>query len=209
MTEVIPTIIAKDFQELKEKIRKVEPYVSWAQLDVMDGKFVKNTTWNNPKELKELETGLGLEAHLMIENPEEKIDDWINSGVKRIIIHYESTKNVRELIIKIRKAGLDVGIAINPETDIKVFNGLVDYIDLIMVMTVRPGRGGQKFLEESLGKIKDLRERYENVKISVDGGINLETAPKAIQAVANILSVNSAIFKSGDIEKTINDLKTL
>ena len=88
-------------------------------------------------------------------------------------------------------------------------NGLVDYIDLIMVMTVRPGRGGQKFLKESLVKIKDLRERYRDVKISVDGGINLETASKVIQAGANVLSVGSAIFKSEDIEKTINELKAL
>ncbi len=207
MIEIIPTIIAKDFQELEEKVKKIEPHVEWAQLDIMDGKFVDNETWNNPNELKNLKTDLDLEAHLMIESPEEKIDDWISSGVKRIIIHYESTKNIRDLIIKIRKAGLDVGIAINPETDIKVFNGLVNYIDLIMVMTVHPGRGGQKFLEESLAKIKDLRERYRDVKISVDGGINLETAPKVIQAGANMLSVGSVVFKSDNIEKTINDLK--
>lgn len=207
MTEVIPTIIAKDFQEVKEKIKQVEPYVSWAQLDIMDGQFVKNSTWNNPKEVRELETKLDLEAHLMVKNPGEKINDWIDSGVKRIIVHYEAVENIRDLIIQIRKAGLDVGIAINPETDIKVLNGLVDYIDLIMVMTVHPGRGGQKFLEESLVKIKDLRERYRDVKISVDGGINLETAPKVIQAGANILSVGSAIFKSENIEKTIKELK--
>lgn len=207
MIEVIPTIIAKDFQELEEKIKKIEPHVKWAQLDIMDGKFVDNETWNNPNELKNLKTDLDLEVHLMIENPEEKIDDWISSGVKRIIIHYESTKNIRDLIIKIRKVGLDVGIAINPETDIKVFNGLVNYIDLIMVMTVRPGRGGQKFLEESLTKIKGLRERYRDVKISVDGGINFETAPKVIQAGANMLSVGSVVFKSDNIEETIEKLK--
>jgi len=209
MIEIIPTIIAKDFQELKKKIKKVEPYIKWAQLDVMDGKFVDNQTWNNPEELKNLETVLDLEAHLMIQNPEEKIDNWIDSGVKRIIVHYESTENIRDLIIKIRKAGLDIGVALNPETDIRFLNGLVDYIDLILVMSVRPGRGGQEFMEESLTKIKDLRERYESVKISVDGGINLETASKIIQAGADVLSVGSAIFESKDIEKTINDFKKL
>jgi len=104
MIEIIPTIIAKDFQELEEKIKKVEPYVEWVQLDVMDGQFVENATWDKPTDLKNLETNLNLEAHLMIQNPEENIDDWIESGVKRIIIHFESTDQPKEAIERIKKA---------------------------------------------------------------------------------------------------------
>ena len=125
MIEVIPTIIAKDFQELQEKIKKIEPYSEWVQLDIMDGRFVENTTWNNPEELKNLKTNLNIETHLMIQNPEEKIDDWIKSGAKRIIFHYEATENREEVIKKIKEAGLEVGLAINPETPI---DGLAPFI---------------------------------------------------------------------------------
>ena len=207
MIEIIPTIIAKDFKELEEKIRKVEPYVDWVQLDVMDGQFVANSTWNKPADLKNLKTNLKLEAHLMIKNPEENIDDWIESGLKRIIIHFESTKQPEEVIRKIRGAGLETGIAINPETPIEIVDDFIARLDLILVMTVQPGRGGQTFLEETLDKIKNLRDKYKDVNIEVDGGINPETAPKVIQAGANLLASGNAIFKSDDIEETILRLK--
>jgi ribulose-phosphate 3-epimerase len=209
MIQVIPTIIAKDFQELQEKIKKVEPYVDWVQLDVMDGQFVDNATWNNPADLKNLETSLKLEAHLMIQNPELVIDDWIDSGGKRIIFHYESTEQPEKIIERIKKAGLEVGLAINPETPIEIVNKFIGQLDLVLVMTVYPGHGGQEFLEEALSKIKKLRKKYKNVNIEVDGGINLETAPKVIQVGANILASGSAIFKSEDIQQTIEGLKGL
>ncbi len=209
MIQVIPTIIAKDFQELQEKIKKVEGYVKWVQLDVMDGRFVKNSTWNEPADLKNLETNLNLEAHLMIQSPEENIDDWIASGLERIIIHFESTNQAKEIIERIKKAGLAVGLAINPETSTEVVDDFIKQLDLVLVMTVQPGRGGQKFLEETLVKIKDLRDKYKNVNIEVDGGINLDTAKKAVEAGANILASGSAVFKSKDINQTIQNLKKI
>ena len=207
MIEVIPTIIAKDFEELQAKVKKVESYVEWVQLDVMDGQFVENSTWNNPTDLKNLETNLKLEVHLMINNPEEHIDDWIDSGVQRIIFHYTSTKKHKEIIEKVKKAGLQVGLAINPETPIEVVDDFIGQLDLALVMTVQPGRGGQEFLKETLVKIKQLREKYKDVNIGVDGGINPETASKVIQAGANLLASGSAVFNSDDIEKTIQALK--
>ncbi|MBU4030981.1 ribulose-phosphate 3-epimerase [Patescibacteria group bacterium] len=209
MTQVIPAIIAKDFEELKDKIKQIEPFVEWAQLDVMDGKFVDNTTWSNPSDLKKLKTNLKLEAHLMVEKPEDVIDDWIKSGVKRIIIHYEATKKLDKIIKKIQDAGLEASIAINPETSA---NELISFLNVssilsVLIMTVRPGRGGQEFIEATLGKIRALRERDENVKIEVDGGINLETAQKVVRAGADILAVGSAIFKSEDIKKSIEELE--
>ncbi len=207
MIEVIPTIIAKDFQELQEKVRKVEPYVEWIQLDVMDGQFVDNATWNNPTDLSDLKTNLKLEAHLMISNPEEHLDEWIASGVKRIIIHFESTKQPGEVIRRIKQAGLEAGLAINPETPAEVVDDFINQLDSILVMTVRPGRGGQRFLEETLDKVKDLRSKYQDVNIGVDGGINSETAPRVIEAGANLLAAGTAIFQSNNIEQTINELK--
>jgi ribulose-phosphate 3-epimerase len=207
MIEIIPTIIAKDFQELQEKVSKVEPYVEWVQLDVMDGQFVDNATWNNPADLSDLKTSLKMEVHLMISNPEEYLDEWIASGVKRIIIHFESTKQPEEVIRRIKQAGLEVGLAINPETSVEVVDSFIDRLDMVLVMSVRPGRGGQQFLEETLDKVKDLRSKYQNVNIGVDGGINSETAPKVIEAGANLLAAGTAIFQSDNIEQTIKELK--
>ena len=207
MIQVIPAIIAKDFEELQEKIKKVEPYVDWVQLDVMDGQFVDNATWRNPADLRNLETSLKSEVHLMVENPEEVIDNWIESGVRRIIFHYESTNKHQEIIKRVKKAELEVGIAINPETPIKAVENFISQLDLVLIMTVHPGQGGQEFLKETLDKIKQLRENYKDVNIGVDGGINLETAPKVIQAGANFLASGSAIFKSNNIKETIKQLK--
>lgn len=214
MIQIVPAIIAKDFQEISEKIKKIESYVKWAQLDVMDGAFVNNLTWpyaergkNSSSDLKKLKTNLNLEAHLMINNPEEVIDDWINSGVKRIIFHYEATDKHQEILDKIKKAGLEVGLAINPETLLETIDNFIEKLDLVLIMTVNPGFGGQGFLNESVDKIKQLRENYKDVKIEVDGGINLETAPRVIKAGANILAVGTAIFKSENIEKTIKELE--
>ena len=216
MIQVIPAIITKDFNELDEKIKIVEPYFKWAQLDIMDGKFVNNFTWpyaeqgkNNPSDLKKIKTNLKLEAHLMIENLEDNIDNWINSGVKRIIFHYEAVDNCREIIERIKEAELEVGLAINPNTDISAIDNFIKEIDLVLIMTVDPGFGGQDFLISSFDKIRQLREKYENVNIGVDGGINLENAPKVIIAGANILYTGTTIFKSGDIKKTIKKLKNI
>jgi len=215
MIQVIPTIIAKDFQELQEKIKKIELYVEWAQLDIMDGDFVNNSTWphaergkTNPVDLKELETNLNLEAHLMINNLEEVLDDWISSGVKRIIFHYEATDKHEEIIEKIKESGLEVGLAINPETSLEKIDDFIKKLDLVLIMTVIPGFGGQEFLEETLDKIKELRGDYKDVNIEVDGGINLESASKVIQAGANLLASGSVIFKSNNIEETIKALKS-
>jgi len=209
MVEVIPTIIAKDFNELQEKIKKVESFVDWVQIDVMDGQFVENITWNEPTDLKKIETSLNLEVHLMIKEPEKYINQWISSGVKRIVFHIEATDKIREVIDQIKQAGLGVGLAINPETPIEAVDQFIDQLDLVLVMTVNPGQGGQEFLKQNLGKIKQLRAKYKRVKIGVDGGINLETAPEAVQSGANLLASGTAIFKSDNIEQTVNTLKNL
>ncbi len=207
MIEIIPAIIAKDFNELKEKIEKVEPYVDWVQLDVMDGKFVNNSTWNNPGELKGLETNLKLEAHLMIESPEQIINQWIESGVKRIIFHYGSTDKHGEILDKIREKGLEAGMAINPGMPIETIESFVPKLDLILVMTVEPGKGGQELISDTLAKVKRLQDIYPDKKIQVDGGVNLENAKELIGTGADILIVGSAIFKSDNIKETINQLK--
>ncbi|MBU1136765.1 ribulose-phosphate 3-epimerase [Patescibacteria group bacterium] len=214
MTEIIPAVIAQNFNELEEKIKKVEPDVDWVQLDIMDGRFVNESTWpyaepgkNNPAELKNLKTKVNLEAHLMIAQPIETVEDWIDSGVKRIIFHYEATDQPEEVIEKIKKSNLEVGLAINPATPIEVLDEYLADLDLILIMTVEPGRGGQELLPETLAKIKKLRQSYPNLKIEADGGVNLKTALEVIRAGANILAVGSVIFNSKNIKETINQMK--
>ncbi|OPL12072.1 MAG: hypothetical protein AVO34_02360 [Firmicutes bacterium ML8_F2] len=207
MIQIIPVIMVESFEELKSRIKKVEPYVDWVQLDVMDGHFVNNQTWGDPIELKDLETDLNIEVHLMVRNPEEEVDQWIDSGVERIIIHYESTNQHKEIIKKIKQAGLEFGLAISPETPIETVDNFIQDLDLVLVMTVNPGQGGQDLIEETLGKIKQLRKKYKDVNIEVDGGINPKTAPLVIRAGANLLASGSAIFKSDNPRKAIEDLK--
>ncbi len=210
MAKVIPAIIAKDFQDLTEKVKKIEPHVEWAQLDIMDGEFVDNLTWpytnGGLAEIKRMKTDLNLEAHLMVQDPERVIDQWIVSGVKRIIFHYESTKKHQEIIEKINQSGLEAGIAINPETSVNVLNEFLP-LRLVLVMTVNPGRGGQKFMAKTLDKIRFLREKYPEMEIEVDGGINPETAQEAVKAGANLLASGSAIFNSQNIAQTIKQMK--
>lgn len=196
--EIIPTILVKSFEEVQEKIRKVENYVNWVQMDIMDGRFVDNKTWDNPQDLKNFKTKIKLEAHLMIEKPEQKIDDWLEV-VDRVIIHYEATEN----IIKDKR----VGLAINPETPIEKVKPFLEDLDLVLIMTVNPGKGGQEFKPEVLGKIKSLREIWPDGNIEVDGGINPETAKKAISAGANLICAGTYIFNSENTKQAIEDLK--
>lgn len=218
IVEIVPAIIAKNFEELERKIRQVEPYVKSVQIDIMDGIFVSNKTWNNPEELKNIKTNLEIEAHLMVEDVVGEAEKWLNSGVKRILAHWEAmTEDLRfkiyELRKKIQEKGIEFGIVLNLETPINVlsdFSSIINYqLLIIQLMSIaKIGAHGYPFSEEVIPKIKALREKYPDVKISVDGGINLENAKRVKEAGADILVVGSTIFESKDIGKIINGLKS-
>lgn len=216
MAQVVPAIIAENFKELEEKIRSVEGLVEWVQIDIMDGKFVVQKTFNRPLELVNLKTSLKLEAHLMIEHPWNFIQDWISAGARRILVHYEAVgfrldaENVFEnMIIQCHLTGCEFGIVLNPETPIDVLDPYMLKVDIIQVMGVKPGRAGQQFQDRDLLKIQSLREKYPGVKIEVDGGVNDETAPKILKAGADILVVGSYIWSASDKKKAIEDLKNI
>ncbi len=221
MIEIIPAIIALDFEELEKKVRLVEPYVGWAQIDVMDGEFTPLKSFNNPKKLKDLKTLLNLEAHLMINHPEKVIEEWIDSGVKRILVHFESTNKFEELIKKIKDSGLKVGVALKLETPVMVINDLIKKIDVVQLMGIAEiGYYGRLFDDRVLEKIKILRAKHPNVKIEIDGGINLENAKKVIKAGVNHIVVGSYIFSQSsetinknvvelNIKKAIDKLKNI
>ncbi|TSC53567.1 MAG: ribulose-phosphate 3-epimerase [Parcubacteria group bacterium LiPW_39] len=213
MPEIIPAIIAKDFEDLKNKIKLVEPYVKTVQLDIMDGVFVPNITWRNPADLANLETPLFLEAHLMIANPHQFLNEWFKSKVERIILHWEAIQisdfrlRISDLIQEMHKKNKEFGLALNLETQISVLDDFIDKIDLVLLMSVNPGFAGQEFQESVIPKIAALRQEYPDVKIGVDGGINLQNVKKLVEAGADFLAVGSAIFEAENPAKVINQLK--
>ncbi|KKU85980.1 MAG: Ribulose-phosphate 3-epimerase [Parcubacteria group bacterium GW2011_GWA2_47_9] len=218
--EVIPVIIEKTFPAIARKIRLVESYVNWIQLDIADGIFVPNETWNNPEELNAGDFAAHLEAHLMIVEPEKHFQKWLNAGVKRIIAHIEAmgqrekgvgpSRSIMDMAEAVRRSGGEFGIAVNIETGLSSFGDhFASYLDLILVMTVPTGFGGQKFNEGALAKIKSLRQAFPHVKLEVDGGINPETAKKCRDAGADTLVAGSHIFTSPDVEAAIKQLQAV
>jgi ribulose-phosphate 3-epimerase len=205
--EIIPSINVDNFEDAKEQIRLVEPYVKWAHLDVSDGVFTKHVSWHDPKDLVGYKTKLKLEVHLMINEPEKEIDQWLQKNVSRIIFHQESTKNHQLLIDKIHDAKKEAGIAIKPDTPwLKLFP-YITKVDLIQLLAVNPGPSGQQFNEGILHKLGHIRSVCKECNIEIDGGINKRIAGKLIHAGANALVASSAIFKASNIKKAIEELK--
>lgn len=202
MIEIIPTVLEKDFKKVKEKIKLVEDYVNWVQIDIMDGIFVNNETWNKPQKI---DTKIKLEAHLMVQNPEKVIDDWLKV-VDRVIIHFESTRKIKKIIDKVHKKGKQIGLALNPETNIASTIPFLKDLDLVLIMTIQPGWGGQELKPWTLDKVKFLRKKYKG-DIQVDGGVNDENIKDIKKAGANLICVGTYIFKSKDIKQAIQSLK--
>ena len=207
---VAPSILSADFSKLGEEIKKAEMSGSdWIHVDVMDGHFVPNLTIGAPvvKSIRNT-TKLPLDVHLMIENPEKYIDDFILAGSDIITFHYEAVENPLDLITKIKYKGVKAGISIKPKTSAKEIFSFLDKVDLALVMTVEPGFGGQKFMDDCALKIKDIRSvAPENLIIEVDGGINNETAKICKDYGVNALVAGNYIYKSNDIKKAIESLR--
>jgi len=209
MTEIIPAIIGKDINEIAQKILLVKPYVKWVQIDVSDGIFTPNITWNNPEELNVISPGVLLEIHLMIASPAKYFNDWVASGAKRIIIHVNNQSHQEEVAAMAKKAkdkGVSFGIALTPEVLVKDIKNLVLVADVVLLLAVSPGFSGQKFDESILKKIGNLRKEFGNVIIEVDGGINPAVAKKCVAAGADILVSASYIFTSPNIKEAIENL---
>lgn len=217
MAEVIPVIFVKTFDELKEKIKAIEPCVNTVQLDVADGLFVNNETFWQPEDLVKLETKIFLEAHLMIEAPHYALDRWLASVAGRLIMHWEaidkipnSQFSISDLIKKVHDSGKEIGLALNPETSISVLENFINEIDLVLLMSVNPGFSGQEFQPSVIPKISALRQKHPNVKIEVDGGINLQNAVDLLKAGADFLAVGSAVFNaSRDVCSAVEDFKKI
>ena len=207
---VSPSILSADFANLERDIKKVEKAgADWLHIDVMDGHFVPNITIGVPvvKSIKQV-TNLPLDVHLMIENPEEYIKAFAAAGADIITFHYEAVENVEETIELIKSFGIKAGMSIKPLTNPEDVLEYLPLLDLLLIMTVEPGFGGQQFMQDCAEKIPVIKFLApENLIIQVDGGINAETARICTQYGANSLVAGNYIYKSADIEQAVKSLK--
>lgn len=207
MVEIIPSINVRTFEEVQERVKKIEPYVKWCHLDVTDGVFSKHLTWHDPRDLLNLETSLNVEAHLMVTEPEKIIDQWLVKPVKRVIVHLEAASDMDLIIKKCRETSVEIGLAINPETFWGRLEPWFGKCDIYQVLAVHPGPSGQQIQDEIYDKVIHICKVCPACIIEVDGGINPETAKKAVGSGANLLVAGAHIFGSKDIKKAVEELK--
>ncbi|MFH1326474.1 MAG: hypothetical protein ABIH48_03320 [Candidatus Falkowbacteria bacterium] len=206
--KIIPAINADNFNEIKDKIKLIEPYVDWVQLDVADNTFTNNTIWHNPKDLFDLQTNLNIEVHLMINDIESRVEEWLIPQVKRVIFHIETAKDSNLVIEKIKKAGKEPGMAVGPDgswTDVAHYRGKVNFFQ---ILGVKPGLPGQKMDENVYENIKELKKFCKSCIIEVDGGVNVDNSKALMEAGADILCAASTIF-NGNVKENIEKLKNV
>lgn len=204
--KIAPSILSADFGKLNEEIASVEDHADYMHVDVMDGHFVPNLTFGPPV-IKYIKSKRPLDVHLMIDNPQKYIEEYVKAGADILTVHYEAVENLREIISKIKSLGVKAGVSIKPKTKVEVLKEILPELDWVLIMSVEPGFGGQEFMSSALDKIKYIREMSPEIDIAVDGGINETTGKKCVGAGANILIAGSYIFKAQNRIEAINTLK--
>ncbi|MHC1758466.1 MAG: ribulose-phosphate 3-epimerase [Negativicutes bacterium] len=213
MTIIAPSLLSADFVHLADDIAKVEAAgADWLHLDIMDGHFVPNLTFGPPivAAIRKI-TKLPLDVHLMVTNPAELIEPFAAAGADWLTVHVETEPHLHRLVNRIRELGVKPAVALNPGTALGSLDEIIGDVDMVLVMSVNPGFGGQKFIPASLSKIRRLKEQIyqidRSVLIEVDGGINQATASLVREAGADVLVAGSAVFGSDDLAMAIKKLK--
>ncbi|MDA2922798.1 ribulose-phosphate 3-epimerase [Patescibacteria group bacterium AH-259-L07] len=206
MKKIIPAILTDDVNDLKDKLGKVHGLTDWVQIDIMDGRFVNNTSVEL-KDLAQISTDFNFEAHLMVLETEKYLQSAQETNIKRVIFHVEAADNVDGIIEKIRTYGFEIGIALNPETDLENVLPYKDVVDVILFLGVKPGFGGQDFMPSVIDKIKQLREIDSNILIEVDGGVKLDNISVLNSVGANYFVIGTGLFSAPDIKERFNQLQ--
>ncbi|ABK60366.1 MULTISPECIES: ribulose-phosphate 3-epimerase [Clostridium] len=213
MVKLAPSILSADFSNLGEDIKKIDKYgADVIHIDVMDGMFVPNISFGMPimKSIRNI-TKLPFDVHLMIEDPARYVEDFAKNGADIITVHYEADKHLDRTINYIKSFGVKAGIALNPATPVESIKHLIGIVDMVLIMSVNPGFGGQKYIEYCSDKIREVKKLAEefnkDLLIEVDGGVGANNIKKVVECGANVIVAGSAVFKNGEIEKNIKELK--
>ena len=214
MVKIAPPILSADFSKLGEEVIKLhDAGADFIHIDVMDGEFVPNISFGMPviKAIRN-KTDKVFDVHLMINNPQRYIDDFIEAGADIITLHYESEKHLDRAIQYIKSKGVKAAVALNPATPTVVLKNIIGSLDMVLIMSVNPGFGGQSFIPYSLDKIREVKQmaieaNNEDILIQVDGGIDSNNVKDVVEAGANVIVAGSAVFKNGNIEENIKALR--
>ena len=214
MIKIAPSILSADFADLGRDVERLSNAgADFIHIDVMDGHFVPNISFGMPviKAIRN-KTDKVFDVHLMIENPSKYIDDFIDAGADIITIHYESEKHLDRAIQYIKSKGIKAAVALNPATPTVVLKNIIGSLDMVLIMSVNPGFGGQSFIPYSLDKIREVKQmaieaNNEDILIQVDGGIDSNNVKDVVEAGANVIVAGSAVFKNGNIEENIKALR--
>lgn len=213
MIKIAPSILSADFSKLGEEVKSIEVHgADMVHIDVMDGMFVPNITFGMPiiKSIRNT-TKLSFDVHLMIEKPDRYIEDFVKAGADIITVHYEADKHIDRTINYIKSFGVKASIALNPGTPVSNIKDLIPELDMVLIMSVNPGFGGQKYIKYSSNKIREVKELKDKLNpdllIQVDGGVDVTNIHEVVQSGANVIVAGSAVFKNNDVEGNIKNLR--